>query len=72
MYQNKAKCRNCGEVVESKHRHDWVACSCFRNSPDTRGFYLDGGNDYGRYGGNIDDIEWIHEDSVEDQIKRIY
>ena len=24
----KAKCKNCRNIVESKHRHDFVSCSC--------------------------------------------
>lgn len=30
--KNKAKCRNCGDVVESKHRHDFVSCKCYIKS----------------------------------------
>ena len=56
---SKARCLNCGDVIESKDRHDWVCCSCFDSTKHTRGFYLDGGNDYIRCGGNLDDIEWI-------------
>ena len=29
---SKAKCKNCGDIVESKHRHDWVSCKCFQRS----------------------------------------
>jgi hypothetical protein len=90
----KYKCRNCGDVLESKHRHDWVSCSCFVSSNRSSekivelleerapaelsdylthqircaiaevigtGFYVDGGQDYTRVGGNINDIEEIKE-----------
>jgi len=50
IIENKAKCRKCGEVVESKHRHDWVACKC-------EAIYVDGGKDYIRRGGKLEDIE---------------
>lgn len=58
--KNKARCKNCGDVIESKYRHDFVTCSCFTNDGDT-GFFLDGGKDYCRYGGNFSHIEWLDE-----------
>ena len=36
---NKAKCKLCGDIVESKYRHDYVKCSCGEIS-------VDGGKDY--------------------------
>ena len=36
---NKAKCLECGEVIESRHRHDFVTCKCGNLS-------VDGGKDY--------------------------
>jgi hypothetical protein len=36
---NKAKCLACGETLESRHRHDYVTCSCGNLS-------VDGGKDY--------------------------
>lgn len=38
---NKARCKLCGEVIESKHRHDFVTCECGNLS-------IDGGLDYAR------------------------
>lgn len=40
----KMRCSNCKEVIESKHRHDWVQCSC-------KGLFVDGGSNYFRAGG---------------------
>ena len=37
--RNSAKCLVCGDVIESKHRHDFVTCSCGNLS-------VDGGKDY--------------------------
>lgn len=46
---NKIKCKHCGDIIESKHVHDFRSCSCgccsvdgghcylsrsFRNSPE--------------------------------------
>lgn len=28
----KVKCLNCGDIIQSKHRHDFVACSCFQET----------------------------------------
>ena len=36
---NRAQCLNCGDVLISKHRHDYVSCCCGSLS-------LDGGLDY--------------------------
>jgi len=33
------RCGKCREIIESKHRHDFVTCSCGNLS-------VDGGNDY--------------------------
>lgn len=64
---NKAKCKNCKSVIESVHRHDWVACECFDSSnEDNQGIYIDGGKDYLRRGGNfenfIDLVEYDYEE----------
>ena len=39
IFKNAAKCLKCGDVIESKHRHDYVTCSCGNVS-------VDGGTDY--------------------------
>ena len=49
---NSVKCLECNEVLVSRHRHDYVTCSCPNNA------MVDGGNDYGRYGAmDMDKIE---------------
>ena len=46
------KCPQCGRVLHSITRHDFVQCIC--------GTYVDGGNDYMRVGGHyVDDIKII-------------
>jgi hypothetical protein len=83
--RNKAKCRNCGDIIESKTRHDFVMCKCYRESQrrvnhfkekhkkvdkvywdfvngNLTGFFLDGGRDYVRCGGNFEHIEWIDDE----------
>lgn len=40
-YRNMIKCKFCGDIIESKHRHDFVTCKCGKVS-------VDGGLDYQR------------------------
>lgn len=37
------RCRNCQEIIVSKHRHDFVWCGCGMT-------FVDGGREYLRYG----------------------
>ena len=39
ILRNSAKCLSCKEEIESRHRHDYVSCSCGNVS-------VDGGKDY--------------------------
>ena len=43
------KCNNCGEIIESQHRHDFKYCSCKRVA-------VDGGKDYLRRLGKREDF----------------
>ena len=43
IIKNAAKCLKCGETIESKHRHDFVSCSCGN-------LFVDGGKEYLRRG----------------------
>ena len=46
MLPNKGQCARCLDVIESKHRHDFVSCECGLVS-------IDGGQDYQRVIGDI-------------------
>lgn len=48
------KCLNCKDVIKSKHRHDFVTCSCGKVS-------VDGGNEYLRIIGDQKNYEIISE-----------
>ena len=37
ILHNRAKCKKCGDIIESKHCHDWVQCSC-------KSIFVDGGH----------------------------
>lgn len=41
IISNAIQCKHCGDIIESKHRHDFVTCSCGCCS-------VDGGLDYFR------------------------
>ena len=41
LIRNAAECRKCNDVIESKHVHDFVRCSCGNLA-------VDGGLDYPR------------------------
>ena len=47
---NKIKCKKCGDIVESKHCHDFRMCKC-------ESVGVDGGHDYLRSTGNREDYE---------------
>ena len=47
---NKARCKKCGDTIESKHRHERVSCSC-------GAIFVDGGHVYIRRGGEPKNIE---------------
>ncbi|MDO5569512.1 MAG: hypothetical protein Q4G04_05345 [bacterium] len=47
---NRIKCKKCGDVIESTHRHDFKWCSC-------KSVAIDGGHDYLRRIGKFEDIE---------------
>jgi hypothetical protein len=58
ILKNAAECRKCGSVIESKHVHDFVSCVC-------GAIFVDGGRQYLRRGGSLDDI--IDRSEVEDE-----
>ena len=53
--RNRIKCTKCGDTIESKHRHDFVVCSCWDDKGN--GCAVDGGKDYlRRCGGNWEEM----------------
>lgn len=47
ILRNRIKCLKCGDIIESKHRHDFKLCSC-------GAIAVDGGLDYQRIVGDLD------------------
>lgn len=54
LLRNAVKCLKCNNVIESKHRHDFVTCSCGNIS-------VDGGLEYLRRVGTLKDYEELSE-----------
>lgn len=50
VVRNAARCKKCGDEIESKHRHDMVWCGC-------KSIFVDGGKDYCRAGGDLEHFE---------------
>ena len=51
---NKARCRKCRQIIESKHVHDFVYCKC-------QSIAVDGGKDYLKRMGDRSSIEELSE-----------
>ena len=51
---NKAQCKKCKDIIESYDRHDFKYCKC-------RAIFVDGGRDYLRRGGEVEDIIELSE-----------
>lgn len=51
----KLQCLKCKSVIQSKSVHDFVRCKC-------GAIFIDGGDEYTRYGGYAEDMQWVEED----------
>ena len=40
IIENKIKCKHCGDIIESKHVHDYQMCSCGKVAVDGGHCYL--------------------------------
>jgi len=63
IIRNRARCRKCNSIIESKTRHDFVWCKC-------KSIFVDGGKDYIRTGGDPKDFESLVEYSVPDSVEQ--
>lgn len=54
IIHNRVKCKECGEIIESKTVHDFVGCKCFFVTNGAEGIAVDGGTEYMRRVGNLD------------------
>lgn len=54
ILKNKAQCKKCNDIIESKYRHDFKSCKC-------GAIFVDGGKSYIRRGGELEDIIELSE-----------
>jgi len=54
ILKNKAQCKKCKDIIESMDVHDFRQCKC-------RAIFVDGGREYLRRGGELDDIIELSE-----------
>lgn len=54
IISNKVRCKKCGDIIESKHTHDFVRCSCGACA-------VDGGHDYLKRCGDYKNCEDLSE-----------
>lgn len=57
ILKNCIRCNKCGEILVSKHTHDFVVCKCFRESGGKEGVACDGGTSYLKRSGDLDGYE---------------
>lgn len=50
----RIRCKICGDIIESKHRHDMVWCKCGACA-------IDGGSDYTKISGDMNNVEVLLE-----------
>lgn len=62
IVSNKIKCKSCGDIIESKYRHDFVMCKCGKVG-------VDGGKDYLKRIGYPEDIEELSEFKDESKLQ---
>ena len=67
IISNKIKCKFCGDIIESKNRHDFKFCSCGKCA-------VDGGHDYLKrsYSGDnpeecFEDLSVVIEENLEEE-----
>lgn len=69
---NRAKCLKCGDIIESKTRHDFQTCSCGNLSVDGGHFYLKRCFGPGMVSDNYEELSEVvvipEEDNKEDEL----
>lgn len=68
LIYNSVTCLQCGEVLVSTHVHDYKTCSCGNET------MVDGGLEYGRYGGKDLDLvktNYVYDDAPHEQIREV-
>lgn len=67
IYVPFIKCLNCKAILNSKFTHDFVQCSCSNQT------FVDGGDEYCRYGGvDMEKIQIIDFETIFSFIRKHY
>ena len=56
----RVRCLRCGDIIQSLHVHDFRPCYC-------GAIFIDGGAEYTRCGGNIEDFEWFEDPAAPEE-----
>ena len=56
----KLRCLKCKDVITSTFVHDFRRCKC-------GAIFIDGGDEYTRYGGQPEDMEWVKDGEITDE-----
>ena len=64
IIRNAIRCKNCGEIIESKHLHDFVRCKCGDCTVDGGHCYLRGS--FNPNGKGFEDLSEVIEISEKD------
>lgn len=65
IIRNMIRCKKCGDIIESESIHDFKFCKCGAVA-------VDGGKDYLRRLGDLDNIEELSEISGKDKVFKLY
>lgn len=52
--RNIIQCKKCNDIIESTYTHDFKWCKC-------RAIFIDGGKEYVRCGGNLEEMKFLTE-----------
>ena len=61
IISNKAQCKVCKEIIESKSVHDFQGCKCFRETLGEKGIAVDGGDTYLKRSGQMENLIELSE-----------
>lgn len=65
IFENKVMCRNCGQVIESRHQHELRYCTCGRTA-------IQGGKEYlARWGDDYVEIALILDEQEEIRVVKV-
>jgi hypothetical protein len=67
IIHNCVRCKKCGTMIESFHRHDFKWCPCVDENGEHNGIAVDGGKDYLRRVGNLDNYEEMSVTTDDDE-----